>query len=280
MKSAGGGDLSEVDTTAFLEQAAEYDGGGDLRDSVLKLRRLLWRTHPLPVARAAELRRWVDGGDYATILGGTYPRREDDSAASPSADAKAAADHYRAAFGATDDPLATMLRKLGEGSAGATEWATQRPRQDPRLDGQRRWRGPRPRRRRHATRTASERPTGRATDAPPTTPDRTGCERVPTTPRDHDPLAELEVVEAATARLLSSVQTLDAAALAAPSLLPGWTRGHVCSHVDRNADSLVNLLTSARTGVDIPQYASAEARDEGIEVGCHAHARGTPHRDQ
>jgi len=124
MKSAGGGDLSEVDTTAFLEQAAEYDRGGDLRDSVLKLRRLLWRTHPLPVARAAELRRWVDTGDYATILGGTYPRRADDAEASPSADAKAAADHYRAAFRSTEDPLASLLRRLGEGGAGAGEWAS------------------------------------------------------------------------------------------------------------------------------------------------------------
>ena len=40
MKLAGGGDLSEVDTTAFLEQAAEYDRAGDLRDSVIKLRML------------------------------------------------------------------------------------------------------------------------------------------------------------------------------------------------------------------------------------------------
>jgi len=28
MKLAGGGDLTEIDTTAFLEQAAEYDRGG------------------------------------------------------------------------------------------------------------------------------------------------------------------------------------------------------------------------------------------------------------
>ena len=123
IKSAGG-DLSEIDTTAFLEQASEYDGGGDLRDSLLKLGRLLWLTHPLPVARAAELRRWVDRGDYSAILGGTYPRRVDDAAASPSADAKAAADHYRDAFRSTDDPLASLLRRLGEGGASATEWTS------------------------------------------------------------------------------------------------------------------------------------------------------------
>ncbi len=124
MKSAGGGDLSEIDTTAFLEQAAEYDRGGDLRDSVLKFRRLLWRTHPLPVARAAELRRWIDAGDYAAILGGHYPRRVDDDTASASADAKGAADYYRSAFRSTEDPLASMLRRLSEGGAGAGEWAS------------------------------------------------------------------------------------------------------------------------------------------------------------
>src|ERR1700750_2196403 len=37
MKLAGGGALSQIDTAAFLEQAAEYEGGGDLRDSIHKL---------------------------------------------------------------------------------------------------------------------------------------------------------------------------------------------------------------------------------------------------
>ena len=28
-----------------------------------------------------------------------------------------------------------------------------------------------------------------------------------------------------------------------PSLLPGWSRGHVLTHLARNADAMVNLLT-------------------------------------
>jgi maleylpyruvate isomerase len=74
-------------------------------------------------------------------------------------------------------------------------------------------------------------------------------------------------VDRATDRLLRTAGRLEAADLAAPSLLPGWTRGHVLTHVARNADGLVNLLTSARTGEDIPQYASAAARDAEIEAG-------------
>jgi maleylpyruvate isomerase len=53
-----------------------------------------------------------------------------------------------------------------------------------------------------------------------------------------------------------------------PSLLPGWTRGHVLTHIARNADSLRNLLIWARTGVETPQYASAGERDAGIAAGA------------
>lgn len=57
---------------------------------------------------------------------------------------------------------------------------------------------------------------------------------------------------------------LDPALVAEPSRLPGWTRGHVLSHLARNADALVNLLTWARTGVETPMYPSRQARDEDI----------------
>ncbi|MEV6909887.1 maleylpyruvate isomerase family mycothiol-dependent enzyme [Amycolatopsis sp. NPDC051071] len=53
-----------------------------------------------------------------------------------------------------------------------------------------------------------------------------------------------------------------------PSALPGWTRAHLLSHVARNADGLGNLLTWAKTGVETPMYATATARDEGIEAGA------------
>ncbi|TDB70584.1 maleylpyruvate isomerase N-terminal domain-containing protein, partial [Micromonospora sp. KC721] len=71
-----------------------------------------------------------------------------------------------------------------------------------------------------------------------------------------DPLLLTGELADATARLLRTAETLDAQAVGAPSLLPGWTRGHVLTHLARNADGFVNLLTSARTGERIPQYAS------------------------
>ncbi len=122
MKLAGGGDLSEVDTAAFLEQAAEYERSGDLRDSLIKLRLVVASTHPLPVARAVELRHWVDGGEYQRIIGGEYPRRADDATASISEEVRAAAASYRESFARSEDPLFSTLRKLGDGVNGVGEW--------------------------------------------------------------------------------------------------------------------------------------------------------------
>lgn len=57
-------------------------------------------------------------------------------------------------------------------------------------------------------------------------------------------------------------------AFGAPSLLPGWSRAHVLSHVARNADAMINLLRWARTGVETPAYAGREQRDADIEAGA------------
>src|SRR4051812_18036155 len=105
MKLAGGGDLSQIDTAAFLEQAAEYESGGDLRDNIHKLGMTAFNTHPVPVARASDLRKWIDSGAYARILGGDYPRRDSDGDASVTEDVKAAAASYRETFANSQDPL-------------------------------------------------------------------------------------------------------------------------------------------------------------------------------
>lgn len=64
--------------------------------------------------------------------------------------------------------------------------------------------------------------------------------------------------------LAAAVGDLPDDALAGPSLLPGWSRQTLLAHLGRNADALVNLLTWARTGVETPMYASAQARDDEI----------------
>ncbi|SCG42770.1 maleylpyruvate isomerase [Micromonospora echinaurantiaca] len=83
-----------------------------------------------------------------------------------------------------------------------------------------------------------------------------------------DPLLLTGEVDDATARLLRTAATFDHTDIAAASLLPGWTRGHVLTHLARNADGFVNLLTAARTGEQVPMYASAAARAADIEAGA------------
>jgi maleylpyruvate isomerase len=72
----------------------------------------------------------------------------------------------------------------------------------------------------------------------------------------------------ATERLRATVAGLTDPGAAEPSRLPGWTRGHVLTHIARNADGLANLLRWARTGTRIPMYASREARAADIEAGA------------
>ncbi|HZC40516.1 MAG TPA: maleylpyruvate isomerase N-terminal domain-containing protein, partial [Streptosporangiaceae bacterium] len=78
--------------------------------------------------------------------------------------------------------------------------------------------------------------------------------------------SELAGIQHATGRLLDTIAGLTEAQARAPSLLPGWTRAHVLTHIARNADGLANLLRWARTGTQTPMYASAGARDADIEA--------------
>ena len=94
-------------------------------------------------------------------------------------------------------------------------------------------------------------------------------------PPGPDPAAlrgALDEMAVSTDRLLATVDGLDDAALRGPSLLPGWTRAHVLTHIARNADGLVNLVTWARTGEETPMYAGGQAgRAAEIEAGVDRH---------
>jgi maleylpyruvate isomerase len=70
-----------------------------------------------------------------------------------------------------------------------------------------------------------------------------------------------------TTELVRTASGLDDDALRGASLCEGWTRGHVLSHIARNADALGNLLSWAITGIPRAMYASPEARDEDIAIG-------------
>lgn len=85
---------------------------------------------------------------------------------------------------------------------------------------------------------------------------------------DFDPAAVLVRITAATEHLLRTAARFTDADVRAPSLLPDWSRGHVLTHLARNADGGRRLLIWARTGVETPEYPSLSARAEEIETGA------------
>jgi Zn-dependent protease with chaperone function len=75
MTLAGGGAPSETNLNEFLIQADEYRKSGDVADIVFKVLNLLGTTHPFHVLRAAELRDWIEAGEYDRLLRGEYKKR-------------------------------------------------------------------------------------------------------------------------------------------------------------------------------------------------------------
>ena len=121
MKTAGGPRLAEMDAVAFLAQAEAYESTGQVRDGVLKLLNMTGRTHPFAVQRAAELRAWVVGGHYSTVLNGTYASRVDDESVSWRDEVSATVRSYRDKAEASQDPLIKTVRDMATGAADVTE---------------------------------------------------------------------------------------------------------------------------------------------------------------
>jgi maleylpyruvate isomerase len=78
-------------------------------------------------------------------------------------------------------------------------------------------------------------------------------------------LPEIDETVLATTRYLEALTVLDAAALAAPSVLPGWSRAHVVAHVSRNADAFSRVLGQAAAGEPASMYDAQGSRDHDIE---------------
>lgn len=78
-----------------------------------------------------------------------------------------------------------------------------------------------------------------------------------------------ERVRASTEGLLGDLGNIDDDAARAPSLLPGWSRGHLLTHLARNADSHVRMLDGAMQGEVLEQYVGGrEGRAAAIESGA------------
>ena len=70
-------------------------------------------------------------------------------------------------------------------------------------------------------------------------------------------------------RLLVTAGRVDDDAARQPSRLPGWTVGHVLTHLARNADGHARRLEGALQGKDVARYPGGpEQRDREIEEGA------------
>lgn len=74
---------------------------------------------------------------------------------------------------------------------------------------------------------------------------------------------------AAHDRLRRTMETLTDGTTRRPSQLPGWTVGHVLTHIARNADSHIRMMEAALRGEAVEQYAGGyEERAADIEAGA------------
>jgi maleylpyruvate isomerase len=75
------------------------------------------------------------------------------------------------------------------------------------------------------------------------------------------------LVTVATQRLLGDTISVSDHGWRAPSRLPEWSRGHVATHIARQADGICRLASWARSGQRQEMYASPEHRSSEIEEG-------------
>lgn len=88
------------------------------------------------------------------------------------------------------------------------------------------------------------------------------------TPAGPAPVGDIRGMRAAHALLVRDLESCDFTATA-PSLLPGWTAGHVITHLARNADSVTGMFEAAARGGVGDQYPGGlEQRSSDIESGA------------
>jgi maleylpyruvate isomerase len=86
---------------------------------------------------------------------------------------------------------------------------------------------------------------------------------------DMDPAQAIQLCRAAHARLRATVEPVTDEQVRSPSRLPGWTVGHVLTHVARNADGHVRRLGGALRGENVPRYPGGpEQRADEINQGA------------
>jgi Zn-dependent protease with chaperone function len=143
MKIAGGKHVEQMNINEFFQQAFEYESHGDLMDSMHKIINLLGESHPFPVLRLVELKKWVDSGEYARVLSGGYAsggvaaaqqgahytERGNERNEDVFSNIKAAAQRYKDDLAHSEDPLLETLSDVADLATDAAKAAANKARQ-------------------------------------------------------------------------------------------------------------------------------------------------------
>jgi Zn-dependent protease with chaperone function len=126
MRNAGGGRVQEMNVDEFMRQAEEYESSGTVLDGLARLLNLMGTSHPFWALRTAELKRWVDRGDYQKIYDGDYRKRSSDSEESVREAAAESAQSYKESASESKDPLVQAVLGFGAQIAetGNKMWST------------------------------------------------------------------------------------------------------------------------------------------------------------
>jgi Zn-dependent protease with chaperone function len=114
MVLGGGLPSAQLSYDAFLEQVQQYQEWDDGPDRLRRFLALIGQTHGSPVRRAAEIKRWVESGEFERIRSGSYIRRgEEEGAAAVAGEAVAHyTERFKDIFSSAGDSVAKAGSKL------------------------------------------------------------------------------------------------------------------------------------------------------------------------
>jgi len=115
MKLAGGRDVDQMNIDEFFKQAEEYEGSGNLLDGLYKFLNLFGQSHPFPVLRLTEIKRWAESDGYSKIMNGDFLKRTEAEQEDIRKDFDDAAKQYREDWGNSKDPLSQAVHNISAG---------------------------------------------------------------------------------------------------------------------------------------------------------------------
>jgi Zn-dependent protease with chaperone function len=121
MVMAAGVPSKRLDLDAFLRQGQDFESWSSGWDRLSRLLNELNLTHSHPVRRVAELMSWVRSGEYDRVVGGVYPRRDQEPDVRE--EAGKAYEHYRERFHRTFEEAGESFDKT---VTALNEWLKRR----------------------------------------------------------------------------------------------------------------------------------------------------------